>query len=438
VSGRQGQPVTFSKDVLPVLQKNCQACHRPGEVAPMSFLTYESTRPWARAIKTAVQTKKMPPWFADPQHGRFSNDRSLTAGEIATLTAWADGGAPQGNPADAPAPVQWPDGWQIKPDVIVEVPPYPVPADGTIEWAFIMIPSGFTKDTWVTSIEIRPGDRQALHHAVAFIRPHADNLPMNTFFWDQKQRDAKGITLPGQGFNSAQRISATGETVPASAFGGPIAGLYVPGVPPQNFAAHGAAQLIPANSVLSLNLHYQAIGKPVTEVTRIGFTLAKEPPVKRFLTLAVQPPSISNQKVFRIPAGAANWESPPVELTVNSDAELVWMMPHMHARGKDMTYRLTYPDGRSEIALHVPRYDFDWQIGYDAASPILMPKGTKVRVDAHFDNSPAKRGNPDPTVDVVGGTQTWEEMMNPWFGILIDAKANPTRVMTGNTAPGGG
>lgn len=438
LSAAQTPPVTFTRDVLPLLQQHCQICHRPGEIAPMSFLTYESTRPWARAIKAAVQTRKMPPWFADPQHGRFSNDRSLKAEEIETLVRWADGGAPIGDLADAPPPREWPEGWQIRPDHVVEVPPYTVPADGTIEWAFIVIPSGFTEDTWVTSVEIRPSDRQAVHHAVARIRALSPDLPVNEFFWDEKQRDSRGVTVGSKTFVSSQRVNATGATVNADVFGGRIAGVYVPGVPPQNFATHGAAQLIPANSLLAFNLHYQATGKPVTEITRIGFTLAKQPPSRRFLTLAVQPPSIADPKVFRIPAGEPNWASPPVEMTVNVDADLVWMMPHMHFRGKDMTYRLTYPDGRTETALHVPRYNFDWQIGYDVATPLKLPKGTKVRVDAHFDNSRANRGNPDPTVDVFGGTQTWEEMMNPWFGILIDKDANPDGVMTTTAVSGGG
>ena len=260
------------------------------------------------------------------------------------------------------------------------------------------------------------------------------------FFWDQKQRDGKGVTVPvsGQPFTSLQRISTSGATVSSEVFDGRIAGVYVPGVPPQNFAVHGAAQLIPANSDLTFNLHYQATGKPVTEVTRVGFTIAKAPPARRFLTVSAQPRSIADPAVFRIPAGDRNWASPPVEMTVNVDSELVWMMPHMHARGKDMTYRLTYPDGRTEVALHVPRYDFDWQLGYDVATPIKLPKDTRVRVDAHFDNSATKRGNPDATVDVFGGTQTWEEMMNPWFGIVVDRNANPTDVLTSTAVQGGG
>jgi hypothetical protein len=218
---------------------------------------------------------------------------------------------------------------------------------------------------------------------------------------------------------------------------GELGAVYVPGGQALDSRSHDAATLIPAGSDLVLNVHYQATGAPVTEITRVGFTLAKQPPSRRFLTLARQPASITDPKVFRIPAGDSNWSSPPVEILFNVDAQLVWMMPHMHARGKDMTYQLFFPDGRSEIALNVPRYDFDWQLGYTVASPIQLPKGTRLRVDAHFDNSAANRGNPDPTVDVFGGTQTWEEMMNPWFGILIDTSVNPDDAISTTAVRGG-
>jgi hypothetical protein len=436
-SATQAPPVSFSHDVLPILQRNCQSCHRPGEIAPMSFLTYESTRPWAKAIKAAVAAKKMPPWFADPLHGRFSNDRSLKPADIDTLVKWVDGGAVMGDPDDAPPAVMWPDGWQITPDYVVTAPAYTIPAKGTIEWGYIVIPSGFSKDTWVTSIEIRPGDREAVHHVVALIKPHSPEIPYNVWFWDQKERDAKGVAA-GQPFQSAPKVSSAGQSVSRAALNGEIGAVYVPGVPPQDYRVHRAAKLIPANSDLVLQVHYTTVGKAVTEITRIGFTVAKEEPLRRFLTFARQPPSIDDPKIFRIPAGDPNWASPPLELGFDVDAELVWMMPHMHNRGKDMNYRLTFPDGRSESVLNVPRYDFNWQIGYEVLTPVKVPKGTKLRVDAHFDNSAANRGNPDPSVDVYAGTQTWEEMMNPWFGIVVDRSVDPAAVITSIPVPKGG
>jgi hypothetical protein len=177
-------------------------------------------------------------------------------------------------------------------------------------------------------------------------------------------------------------------------------------------------------------LHYTSNGKEVTDITRIGFTLAKEPPQQRFITYSPQPPSISDRNVFRIPAGDPNWSSPPVDGMFHVDAELVWFMPHMHLRGKDMTYSLIYPGRKPEIVLSVQKYDFAWQTGYDVALPIRVTKGTRLHVDAHYDNSVNNPANPDASQDVYGGSQTWEEMMVPFFGVVVDARVNPRKVMT--------
>ena len=164
--------VTFNKDVLPILQKDCQTCHRPGEIGPMALLTYQGTRPWAKAIKTAVLSKKMPPWFADPKHGQFANDRSLSPSDIKTLAAWADAGAPEGNAKDRPAPIEWVDGWNIpQPDLVVQMPvEYEVPARGTVEYTYMIVPTGFTEDKWVQAMEVRPSNRAVVHHANVYIR----------------------------------------------------------------------------------------------------------------------------------------------------------------------------------------------------------------------------------------------------------------------------
>ena len=173
-------PATFTKDVLPILQKNCQSCHRPGQIGPMSLLTYQDARPWARSIKAKVESRQMPPWFADPQHGEFANDRSLPQADIDTIAKWADGGAPQGDPKDAPPAIEWPaDGWQIKPDIIVRGPEFRVPArtpQDVIEWATFLIPSGFTKDTWITSLEIKPSVMSVTHHICFTFQPHRPDV----------------------------------------------------------------------------------------------------------------------------------------------------------------------------------------------------------------------------------------------------------------------
>jgi len=405
--------VTFNRDVAPILQKHCQSCHRPGQAAPMSLLTYQAARPWAKAIRNAVASRRMPPWFADPRYGHFANDAALQQTEIDTLVNWVNDGAVEGDPQDLPPPVQWPDGgWQIQPDVVVSLPAYPVPAKGIVEWAYVTIPSSFVKDTWVTSIEILPGDPSVLHHAGVFVKPHAADA----------KRGEPVAGDPPAGLSAAMAV-------------------YVPGFRTMDYRVHHAAQLIPAHTDLVVQLHHTPNGKEVTDVTRIGFTLAKERPQRRFITYSAQPPAITNREIFRIPAGDPNWKSPPVDGVFRVDAELVWFLPHMHLRGKDMTYSLTYPGGKSEIVLNVPKYDFQWQIGYDAASPIPVTRGTRLHVEAHYDNSVNNQANPDPARDVYGGTQTWEEMMVPFFGVVVDARVDPRRVMTlpgqAGTAGGG-
>jgi hypothetical protein len=431
------KPVTFNRDVAPILQKHCQSCHRPGQAAPMPLLTYQAARPWAKAILNAVASRKMPPWFADPRYGRFANDPSLAQTEIDTLVNWANDGALEGDPQDLPPPVQWPEGgWQIQPDVVVSLPPYRVPAKGIVEWIYVTVPTGFAKDTWVTSIEVLPGEPSVVHHAGIFVRPHAPdpktNVKYGEPFWSEVTRDEAGIARAGEAFGGGRFLRGSGKPVA----GDPLAGLsatvafYVPGSRAMDFRAYHAAQLIPARTDLVAQLHYTPNGKEVTDVTRIGFTLAKEAPRRRFITYSPQPPAISDRDAFRIPAGDPNWGSPPVDGVFHVDANLVWFLPHMHFRGKDMTYRLTYADGKSEVVLSVPKYDFAWQIGYQAAAPIPVTKGTRLHVDAHYDNSANNAANPDPTRDVFGGTQTWEEMMVPFFGVVVDARVDPRKVMT--------
>jgi len=190
--------VTFAKDVLPILQKNCQTCHRPGQVAPMSLLSYQEARPWAKAIKAAVTARKMPPWFADPNYGHFANDRSLKQSEIDTLVKWADTGAAPGDAKDAPAPVKWPDGgWGIQPEVVMDLPAHDVPAKGVLEWELLAMPAPFKTDTWVTSMEILPGDMSVVHHICFIFEKHKPTTVYNRYEWVQVPRDETGNPTPG-------------------------------------------------------------------------------------------------------------------------------------------------------------------------------------------------------------------------------------------------
>jgi hypothetical protein len=406
--------VTFYKDVMPLLQSKCQSCHRPGEVAPMPFTSYEGTRPWAKAIKAAVLSKKMPPWSADPAYGHFLNERTLSRDEVNTLVSWVDSGAPAGDIKDQPPPIQWPDGWTIPPDVTVSLPhPISIPAKGVVELTELTIPSGFAKDTWVTSIEIRPANRSVVHHAVLSIVPHDKKAKYGVPHFTIQPRDADGVAT--KRIHKDDRLRGLVE----------LDAVYVPGVPAIDFRLHHAAKLIPAGSDLVLQMHYTPNGTATTDQTQIGFTLAKEEPARQFVT--VGPAALRDAENFHIPAGDPNWDTRS-EIVFRQDAESVWFMPHMHLRGKDMTYRLLYPDGRLETLLSV-KFDFNWQFGYDVAEPIRVPKGAKLQVTAHFDNSANNKYNPNPNRDVWWGDQTWEEMMVPWLGVIVDKTADPEKVV---------
>ena len=423
-------PVTFHKDVLPILQKNCQTCHRPGQMGPMSFLSYESTRPWAKAIKEAVLVRKMPPWFADPKVGHFVNDKSLAQNDINILVSWADSGALQGDPKDAPAPVRWPEGWHIQPDIIVEGPTFDVPAapkNNVVEWVTVIVPSGFTEDTWITSIEIKPQYPEVTHHMCLGFNPH---LPDTKYFvpeWKDKERDEDGSAIPDKG------PTYTGGVKPRAVVRASDA-CYVPGNVAADYRVIDAATLVPAGSDIVLNLHYTPNGKAVTDHVKIGLTVAKEPPKRRYHLFSASSPT--DPKRFAIPPNDPNWSSPPAEVTFNQDVELVFLMPHMHARGKDMTYTLEFPDGKKQVILDVPRYDFNWQLGYNTS--IQAPKGTKLRVDAHFDNSANNASNPNASRTVYYGEMTWEEMMLGFFGVVVDTNADRKNILTPRVTPPNG
>jgi hypothetical protein len=412
--------VTFNKDVLPILQKNCQSCHRPGQIAPMSLLTYENARPWAKAMKTAVVTKKMPPWFADPQFGHFGNDRSLKQSDIDTIARWADAGAPEGNPKDATAAVQFPaEGWEIQPDLIINGPEFKIPANpknNVIEWAYITVPSGITKDTWITSMQIRPSELSVTHHICVFFKPHTDDVKYNTPVWADRPRDENGSAL-------AEAAGVNGRGIPRSITEGSngIEGCYVPGQMTQDYRTQGAAKLVRANTDVVFQVHYTPLGKEVIDRPKLGLTVAKESPQRVYVSFGISSPS--DAKSFAIPPNNPDWESPPAIAEFTQDVDLVWMFPHMHVRGKDMTYRLEYPDGKQETILSVPRYDFNWQLGYDLAKPVHVPKGTRLVVTAHFDNSANNKFNPDPNRTVYYGDMTWEEMMFPFFSVVVDKDA---------------
>jgi mono/diheme cytochrome c family protein len=406
------QKATFYKDVLPVLQKNCQTCHRPGEAAPMSLLTYNEARPWAKSIKQYVVTKKMPPWFADPHFGKFSNERTLAQSDIDTLVNWVDSGAPAGNPKDAPKPIDWVEGWRIgKPDMVLTMTKaFHVPASGTIDYQYIVIPTGFTEDKYIQMAEARPGDPAVIHHIIAFIRepgnPWLRNLQPGIAF-DAKEAQDEAIRQAKAHPEARQRRGEGG----GGGFGGDFLAGYAPGTLP-NIMKPGQAKLVPAGSDIILQMHYTANGTPGDDLSRVGLVFAKTQPTERVITLAA---TTAN---FAIPPGDPDYRV-ETKLTLQDDSTLINLLPHMHFRGKDFIYKVTYPSGETETLLSVPNYDFNWQLTYELAQPKLLPKGTVIDCVAHYDNSVNNKFNPDATKEVHYGEQTWEEMMFGFFDVAV-------------------
>ena len=393
-------PPTFTKDVAPILQKNCQTCHRPGEGGPFPLLTYDQTRPMAPSIKRVVQQKIMPPWFADPQYGHFANDRSLSANEISTLVAWVNAGAPEGDPKDIPAPVEFLEGWNIpKPGVIFQLPrPFQIPASGVVEYQYVIIPTGFTEDKWVQMAEARPTNRPMVHHIIAYVRE-----PGSSYFKDQK---------PGEFFEAPP--SKAEEKTDTSALPSDFLIGYAPGQPAEVLGP-GQAKLIKAGSDLVLEVHYMPMGTSTTDQTKVGLVFAKQPPKERVLTLSAV------NGTFKIPPGDPNYRV-DASFEIATDLKLAGLHPHMHTRGKDFEYRIVYPDGRTETILRVPKYNWRWQLWYNLTEPLILPKGTKIECTAHFDNSSDNPENPDPTKTVIWGQQSWDEMMVGFFNLVFDAK----------------
>ncbi len=376
-AGEARATATFTKDVAPIFYEHCVECHRPTMFAPMSLMKYDEARPWARAIKQRVVAREMPPWGADPAIGHFKNDPRLSQAEIDTIVAWVDGGAPKGNDRDLPKPPEFVDGWTIgKPDaVLTMVEDYWIPASGTIPYEYIRIPTNFSEDKWIKAIEIKPGSRAHVHHVIAYTQP-------------------RGTTGRGSPLGRTN-IGGTTPNKPGVVFG------------------DGIARLLRADSEIVLQMHYTTNGVEATDRTSIGLIFAKEPPAK------MAGGGMALNFRLHIPAGAPNHEV-KATYTFNEDTLLTSMTPHMHYRGKDMTYIARFPDGTTETLLSVPRYNFDWQITYQLAEPRVMPKGTQLEVIAHYDNSPGNKFNPDPTKEVRWGDQTWDEMMIGFFGTVSD------------------
>ncbi len=417
--------VTFSKDVAPIFYKHCADCHRPNDMAPMSLLTYKDARAWAKAIKEKVVTRQMPPWHADPHYGQFSNDRKLSQQDIDTIVAWVDQGAKEGSAKDLPAQPSLPTDWKIgKPDVILSMQEdYTLEASGSDEYINFTMPTSFKENVWVQAAEIHPGNKKVVHHVIAFIqtpdmlaqwkssggRPSAQSM----FYQDGTLVRAKldapayddGCSAPNRGF--ARGSGQEGLGLPLC--------FYTPGKDMDVFPP-GTAKLIPAGSNIVIQVHYsKTTGKVEKDRSSVGLFFAKGPPEKVLTSFGVI------NHYFKIPPGADNHEVKAC-YTFSRDVELLTFLPHMHLRGKDMKYEAIYPDGRRETVLFVPNYDFNWQTLYKLEKPLALPKGTKMLVTAHYDNSAKNKYNPDPAKTVRFGDPTYDEMMVGYFDYVSAAR----------------
>jgi mono/diheme cytochrome c family protein len=396
---------TFYRDVLPILQQHCQSCHRPGEIAPMPLVTYNDAQPLALLIADDVRARKMPPWFADPRVGHFSNDPSLSAQEIHTLAAWAAANAPAGNPASAPAPPHWVEGWNIpQPDLVVRMlKPVAIPALCDIEYTYEIVPTGFKEGKWVQMSEIRPTSRANVHHAVVYIRPP-----------DSPWLRHAPIGVPF----TASDMKTGADRRDARLTKADILLVYAPGSSPDRWP-DGMAKFIPAGSDLVFQMHYTSRDKPTTDQTGIGLVFAKKPPAKRVLTL-----QLTNSS-FVIPPGVDDYRV-QVHGSLPNDALLLSFFPHMHLRGKRFEYDILRADGTIEPLLRV-NYDFFWQLSYRLPQPMPLKAGTVLQAVAWYDNSKNNPHNPDPTSAVYWGDQTYDEMMVGFFDVAVDANIDKTQ-----------
>lgn len=372
--------ITFTSDIAPIFHAKCVTCHRPNDIAPMALRTYDEVRPWAKSIRKAVVDRVMPPWHADPEFGHFSNDRSLSDKEIAAIDVWVQRGAPQGDPAQMPELEGSEREWRLgEPDMILTFDETELSAGGPDRFYDHLSKESLPEDKWVTAVEIKAGDPRVVHHVI---------------LWMQ---DENGRGGPG----------------PA----GWLAG-WAAGMPPMEFP-EGTGKLLKKGTRLISDMHYHPLeAEATTDRTKVGLHFADKPIEKEVVNLWVQ------NGGFKIPAGAANHEV-RASHRFDQDSTILAFLPHMHYRGKDFTYTATFPDGRKQTLLHVPKWDFNWQTVYKLAEPIKAPKGTRIDCVAHFDNSADNPDNPDPTKDVTFGNESYDEMMIGFIDYVVDEGMRP-------------
>ena len=364
--------VSYAKDIAPMLADNCVTCHREGGIGPWAMTGYDMVRGFAPMIREVVRTQRMPPWHADPAHGVFANDRSLSTDEVRKLVHWVESGAPRGEGPDplATLDAEWPDWGLGDPDLIVDIPAFDVPATGVVEYQYQRVVNPLDRDVWVRATEILPGDRAALHHVITTFR--------NT------NADGTGFGRRGGGL-----------------------GGYVPGAVTRG-APENTGTFLPAGAQIVFQMHYTPYGKAVTDRSKLGLYFHDTPPKHRLANAVLM-----NTRI-RIPPNTKS-HSEFAERTFERDVLLYSLLPHAHYRGTASEFRAFYPDGREELLLSVPNYDFNWQTTYVLEEPRVLPAGTRVVHTTWWDNSAQNPANPDPNREVPWGRQSWDEML---FGSL--------------------
>lgn len=358
--------ISYEKAIAPILEDKCVACHREGGIGPWQMSSYEMIKGFSPMIREVVRTKRMPPWHADPHYGAWSNDRGLTADEAKTLVHWIEAGSPRGAGTDPLAAKKkaWPTWTLGEPDLVIETPPFTTPATGVIPYQNVTVKNPLTEDKWIRAIDYVPGQRAVLHHVIASVA------------------------------SGNQR------------FGGTSLNNYVPGAEPL-ILPEGNGILLKAGSTFHFQMHYTPNGQELKDVTRLGLYFMDKAPEFHFRSL------IFIQPRLKIPAGT-KFHSEQAVSSFREDSVLYSLHPHAHFRGKSASFVAKYPDGREEMLLNIPNYDFNWQSTYDLKEPKQMPAGTKIIYTQTFDNSVQNKANPDPTKTVTWGEQTWEEMV---FGV---------------------
>jgi hypothetical protein len=406
------KPVTYA-EVRAVVERRCVSCHQPGEIGRMPLTTYRETRPWAKAIKQAVLQRTMPPWHADAATSRrIHNSRLMPEAEVQQLVAWVDGGAPEGKPAAPIAVARVEAGWKLgKPDRVIRIPGFEVPATGTVRYTFLVTPAELTEDTWVSAAEWKIDQRAVVHHINAFVRPPGSSYVATA---------PKGQLYVASGAERSFRHPNEREIDRRELLVG-----YEPGYRPIPWGP-GQAKLIRKGSDIVFEIHFTANGKAVVDHSELGIYFAKQPPRERVVTIT---PADSK---LAIPPGDANYRS-FVYAELKSDAKLISLQPHMHLRGKAYRIEAVLPDGRRDLLIEVPRYDFNWQTTYFLKEPMALPKGTKLECTGWFDNSANNPANPDPGKTIHWGDQSWEEMNVGFMEIAFDRRADGDIVTLSDT-----